>query len=184
MNKYEQDQLCNEAVAKMEEKQIEERTCYNCNHYCACEEVARIHGSSWVNYIFNNSDIAKRCEHYQPELPEDSVVLSREEAERFRGQTVNIANVKTQERKETARQFIHKLEQLQRCLKQVALNEFILSARKEYGIDLDQDDKCKYFKEIDYGYRTSKQCYAQKCAPECTCQGYKSRCEKYPKIKE
>lgn len=44
------------------------------------------------------------------------------------------------------------------------------------------ENKCKYFKEIDYGYRQSKQCYAQKCAPEVNCNGHKSNCEKYPKV--
>ena len=39
-------------------------------------------------------------------IPKDSVVLSREEAERFRGQTINIAKVKSQERKETAEKFM------------------------------------------------------------------------------
>ena len=45
-----------------------------------------------------------------------------------------------------------------------------------------KEEKCKYFKEIDYGYRKSKQCYAQKCAPEVNCNGCKRNCEKYPKI--
>ena len=43
-------------------------------------------------------------------------------------------------------------------------------------------EKCEYFKEIDYGYRQSKQCYAQKYAPEVNCNGCKRNCEKYPKI--
>ena len=45
-------------------------------------------------------------------------------------------------------------------------------------------EKCKYFKEIDYGYRQSKQCYAQKCAPEVYCNGNVDDCSKYPKITE
>lgn len=49
-------------------------------------------------------------EKYQPKLPEDSVVLSREEAERFRGQTINIAKVKSQERKEMAEKIYRKLQ--------------------------------------------------------------------------
>lgn len=41
-------------------------------------------------------------------LPEDSVVLTKEEAERFRGQTINIAKIKAQARNETAEK-IYKL---------------------------------------------------------------------------
>ena len=47
-----------------------------------------------------------------------------------------------------------------------------------------KEEKCRYFKEIDYGYRRSTQCYAQKCAPEVNCNGCKINCEKYPKIGE
>lgn len=39
-------------------------------------------------------------------LPENAVVLSMEEAERFRGQTINIAKVKAQARKETAKEIL------------------------------------------------------------------------------
>ena len=44
--------------------------------------------------------------------------------------------------------------------------------------------KCKYFRVIDYGYRKSNQCFAQKYAPEVNCNGCMSECEKYPKIGE
>ena len=36
----------------------------------------------------------KLIERYQPKLPENAVVLTKEEADRFRGQTLNIKKVK------------------------------------------------------------------------------------------
>ena len=42
-------------------------------------------------------------------LNEDSVVLSSEEAERFRGQTVSIAKVKAETRKETTEKILNEL---------------------------------------------------------------------------
>lgn len=42
-------------------------------------------------------------------VPEGSIVLSDEEAERFRGQTLSIAKVKAQTRRETAKKILQEL---------------------------------------------------------------------------
>lgn len=52
-------------------------------------------------------DALKTIEKYHiKSCGKDSVVLSKEEAERFRGQTINIKKVKLQERKETAEKIL------------------------------------------------------------------------------
>lgn len=48
---------------------------------------------------------------------------------------------------------------------------------KELKLNSVKLGKCKYFREVDYGYRQSKQCYAQKFAPEVNCDGCKCRCD-------
>ena len=54
----------------MKDKMIEEmaKNCKNCSHYKVCDKKLEL------KYYFDNHD----CEHYQPKLPKDSVVLSRE----------------------------------------------------------------------------------------------------------
>ena len=59
-----------------------------------------------------------------------------------------------------------------------------LNVMGELAISKIKNKKCKYFKEIGYGYRQSNQCYAQKCAPEVECRGDINRCSKYPKVTE
>lgn len=46
-------------------------------------------------------------------ITEDSIVLSREEADRFRGQTLNIKKVKAQASKETATDIINELKYIE-----------------------------------------------------------------------
>lgn len=79
----------------MKDKEIQGmqiRICNACKQYKKCDkELCTMSGI-----------VAKELsKFYQPKI-DNSVVLSREEAERFRGQTINIAKVKSQARKETA----------------------------------------------------------------------------------
>lgn len=98
---------------KDKEKQIEEMAviCADCNTTCdecfeAFEKIMTL-------------PIADRSEHCQAikyakrlfnagyqKIDKNSVVLTKEEAERFRGQTINIAKVKSQASKETAEKII------------------------------------------------------------------------------
>lgn len=73
----------------------------------------------------------KLVEHYQPKLPENSVVLTEEEAERFRGQTINIAKVKAQARKETAKEI---LERGKYCMPS-GLRDWI---KERYGVEVEE----------------------------------------------
>lgn len=163
-------------------------------------------------------------QHYQPKLPENSVVLTKEGydillsisekhdrlQEKLEQTSKKNEELKTQlggyiadqevwisaargASKETAEKIINKLEQLQRCLKEVALNDLIISLRKEYNIDpkhapepatdakplidvyfdvVSHDDKCQcphckeYFYKSDIGFKvedTERYFYCPQC---------------------
>lgn len=94
-----------------DEKQIEEMARVICNRYSEVTERCRIDNCD-CNYACHYYDKAKKLyEQGFCKIPEGSVVLTREEAERFRGQTVNIKKVKAQARKEAVREFIEKIKE-------------------------------------------------------------------------
>lgn len=136
-------------------------------------------------------------------ITENEVVISKAEYERsnklftydkpIRNRCIDlITDVKEQTRKETAKEIFNALYKDTLRDGRPAVYKFlspkdIKDMAKQYGVDLNEQSAkcnmmCKYFREIDYGYRHSKQCYAQKCAPEVTCNGFISDCSKYPKI--
>lgn len=73
------EEICPELNCKKDCKYYGKSNCYRCNHkdicqlrtFSYCEEKAKEHG----------------CEYYQQEIPEDSVVLSKEEWDRLMGDT-------------------------------------------------------------------------------------------------
>lgn len=76
-----------------------------------------------------------------------------------------------QERKKTAEENINKLEQLQRCLKQVALNDLIISLRKQYNLDVGMEPK----PESEPKLITDSFYDIQSCDDKCKCP----HCEEY-----
>ena len=81
------------------EKQTEEmvKSCKNCVHNVVCDKKLNL------KYFFDNHD----CEHYQPKLSKDSVVLSKEEWECLHNDYAKaLYNARKNERKETAEKFI------------------------------------------------------------------------------
>lgn len=82
-------------------------------------------------------------------ITEDNIVLSREEADRFRGQTLNIKKVKAQASKETATDIINELkyiesvkdweenEQLVEFGKRISDKLYELAQR--YGVDIGEE---------------------------------------------
>ena len=78
-------------------------------------------------------------------LSEDAVVLTKEEAERFRGQTINIAKVEAQARKEMAKEIIKDIEDRLKALCNVcgAVEEFHIKYIKHsmaatYGVEVEE----------------------------------------------
>lgn len=80
-------------------------------------------------------------------VAENAVVLTMEEAERFRGQTINIAKVKVQARKKTAKEFAEKLKEKTHnyypsidsycCSIKVVELKDIYELLKEYGVEVE-----------------------------------------------
>ena len=157
------------------------KTCKECNDGGDC-------------YIYNLCK--KLSEHYQPKLLENSVVLSKEkyellvECSSYEGVMKALKNEYTKGSKETVEKYKGFIRELltngddsittyyggvkYRLIREDDLQELA----KQLGIEIGQDNvKCKYFREVDYGYRKSKQCYAQKSAPEVYCNGCISDCE-------
>ena len=69
-------------------------------------------------------------------LPEDSVVLTEEEAERFRGQTINIAKIKAQARKETAKEICDLILEHWQGHDLVECDWLIVAISEKYGVDM------------------------------------------------
>ena len=118
------EEICPELNCKKDCKYYGKSNCYRCNHkdicqlrtFSYCEEKAKEHG----------------CEYYQQEIPEDAIVLTREEYEElkqaktlleFREETIKLledANIRyaetlelkvnIKERKETAKEIERDLE--------------------------------------------------------------------------
>ena len=122
-------------------------------------------------------------------INENDVVISNETLENdlcsiewHNEQVLKLQSDLENARKKTAREVLNCVKELY-TTPYFCFHENLLKIAEKYGVDLDeQSTKCEYFREIDYGYRHSKQCYAQKCAPEVNCNGRISDCSKYPKI--
>lgn len=77
--------------------------------------------------------------HYQPKIPENAVVLTREEYERWQGQTLNIKKV----RKETAEKFAEEVDKWKRK----AIHYYNLAKSTGVYCIVDDDEICKEISE-------------------------------------
>lgn len=137
-----------------EEKQIEEiATCKNCCH----DETCYYRKKTFQQYlgVFSNINKVIRfgCIHHQPKVPEDSVVLSREEYEKLTKELVTEQRAReiAQEyfifvRKETAKEILEELMkniEFTFGLDGKAINklnaDFVLNMCKKYGVDLGEE---------------------------------------------
>lgn len=129
----------------------------------------------------------KRLEEKNQELDQENKSL-QEKAQKLASKSIlKMQERNEQERKETAREIANEIKmafyyEFDELIPSI-MSDKIDSIIEKYGVDLGEK-KCKYFKTVDYGYRVSTQCYAQKCAPEVYCNGDIANCEKHPKIGE
>ncbi len=124
----------------------------------------------------------KRVETEKDRLYEMKLDLENQLIQSGLTEYIGADEIEKQARKETAREILETVKELY-TTPYSCFRKNILKVAEKYGVDVDeQRTKCEYFREIDYGYRHSKQCYAQKFAPEVNCNGRISDCSKYPKI--
>ena len=116
----------------MDNKQIEEmakKIMNTLSHCCMCDD-CNYKDIPLLDECRSNRVAEELIKYYQPN---DEIWNSYYDGEN--NAKVYYENIKIpQVRKETAKEIINKLEQLQRCLKQVALNELIISLIKQYDL--------------------------------------------------
>lgn len=125
----------------------------------------------------------KRVETEKDRLYEIKLDLENQLIQSGLTEYIGADEIEKQARKETAREILETVKELY-TTPYSCFRENILKVAEKYEVDVDeQRTKCEYFREIDYGYRHSKQCYAQKCAPEVNCNGLKSLCTEFSEIR-
>ena len=114
-----------EQIEQMEKERIEIKAimklldrCGSLNPMCKADVATIIYGNNYRK------------------IPEGSVVLTEEEAERFRGQTINIAKIKAQARKDTAKEICDLILEHWQGHDLVECDWLIVAISEKYGVDM------------------------------------------------
>lgn len=143
--KHFDEKVCSRLNCKKDCKYYGKANCKTCIH----EDICQLRTFSYCEEEVKE----KGCEHYQPKLTEDSVVLTKEEADRFRGQTLNFKKVKAQARKEAIKELL--TAQLKECIE---AEKMVLKIRKNKddlyynGFSLAITNLKMYIKELTRQY--------------------------------